>query len=69
MSCNVKKDAAKNRVYSVTVSAIYLLVSGLCTEADFCGGCLAIQGTVMAALHVYLPPSEEKTGWKERVRV
>ena len=23
----------------------------------------------MAALHVYLPPSEEETGWKERVRV
>ena len=44
-------------------------VTGMSTEAECCGGWVAIQGTEMAALHVYLPPSEERTGLKERVRV
>ena len=44
-------------------------VTGMSTEAECCGGWVAIQGTEMAALHVYLPPCEERTGLKERVRV
>ena len=46
-----------------------LQVTGMSTEAECCGGWVAIQGTEMAALHVYLPPCEERTGLKERVRV
>ena len=32
------------------------------TEAECCGGWVVIQSTDMAALHVYLPPCEERTG-------
>ena len=46
-----------------------LLVTDISTEEDINGGMVAIQGTEMAALHVYLPPSEERTGLKERVRM
>ena len=55
--------------YSIIPHIQHSLVTFMVNESDFCGGCLVIQGTVMAALHVYLPPSEEKTGLKERVRV
>ncbi len=39
------------------------------TEVDLIGGCLFIHGTLIDALHVYLPPSDEKTGLKVRERV
>ena len=45
------------------------LVTAIATDEDIVWGWVAIQGTEMAALHVYLPPCEERTGLKERVRV
>ena len=47
----------------------YLLVTCIFTDEDIAGGWVAIQGTEMAALHVYHSPSEKRTGLKERVRV
>ncbi len=39
------------------------------TEVDLTGGCLFIHGTLTDALHVYLPPSDDRTGLKVRERV
>ena len=52
----------------IVCDCLHLLVTCMSTDEDIAGGWVAIHGTEMAALHVYLPPSEERTGSKERMR-
>ncbi len=44
-------------------------MTAMLTEVDLIGGWLFIHGTLTDALHVYLSPSDERTGLKVRERV
>ena len=44
-------------------------MTGISNEAEIFLGCVLIHGTWTAALQVYVPPSELRTGLKEREKV